>query len=196
MRERTRRGDRRARDRRRRDLRDGRAPRAPARRDDAPDARHRRPAAAWRAGERASGRSPRWTAPMSGSRSPPGRSRWAPRPRGSPTTTSARATSCSTAAFQIARQPVSNASWLAFSEGGGYERREWWSEEGWAWKPSERHHPPPGDRRRASAGARLPRRAGSRPTPSPGPTTRACPARRSGRRPRPEARGHVQPGSG
>jgi iron(II)-dependent oxidoreductase len=37
-------------------------------------------------------------------------------------------------AFQIARRPVSNASWLHFSEGGGYERREWWSDEGWAWK--------------------------------------------------------------
>jgi gamma-glutamyl hercynylcysteine S-oxide synthase len=38
------------------------------------------------------------------------------------------------AAFQIARQPVSNGSWMRFSEGGGYERREWWSAEGWAWK--------------------------------------------------------------
>ncbi|HSZ15181.1 MAG TPA: SUMF1/EgtB/PvdO family nonheme iron enzyme [Solirubrobacteraceae bacterium] len=37
-------------------------------------------------------------------------------------------------AFQIARRPVGNASWLRFSEGGGYERREWWSREGWAWK--------------------------------------------------------------
>jgi iron(II)-dependent oxidoreductase len=37
-------------------------------------------------------------------------------------------------AFQIARRPVTNASWLSFSEGGGYERREWWSDEGWAWK--------------------------------------------------------------
>jgi gamma-glutamyl hercynylcysteine S-oxide synthase len=37
-------------------------------------------------------------------------------------------------AFQIARRPVSNASWMSFSEGGGYERREWWSQEGWAWK--------------------------------------------------------------
>lgn len=37
-------------------------------------------------------------------------------------------------AFQIARRPVSNASWMRFSEGGGYERREWWSDEGWAWK--------------------------------------------------------------
>jgi gamma-glutamyl hercynylcysteine S-oxide synthase len=39
-----------------------------------------------------------------------------------------------TAAFSIARRPVSNASWMHFSEGGGYERREWWSAEGWAWK--------------------------------------------------------------
>jgi iron(II)-dependent oxidoreductase len=36
--------------------------------------------------------------------------------------------------FQIARRPVSNCSWMHFSEGGGYERREWWSDEGWAWK--------------------------------------------------------------
>ncbi len=39
-----------------------------------------------------------------------------------------------TGAFHIARRPVSKASWLRFSEGGGYERREWWSDEGWAWK--------------------------------------------------------------
>ncbi len=38
------------------------------------------------------------------------------------------------APFRIARRPVSNASWMHFSEGGGYERREWWSDEGWAWK--------------------------------------------------------------
>ena len=35
--------------------------------------------------------------------------------------------------FQIARQPVSNGDWLGFAEAGGYERREWWSPEGWAW---------------------------------------------------------------
>jgi gamma-glutamyl hercynylcysteine S-oxide synthase len=45
--------------------------------------------------------------------------------------------------FAIARRPVSNASWLGFSEGGGYERREWWSREGWAWKEEHdiTHHP-------------------------------------------------------
>jgi len=37
-------------------------------------------------------------------------------------------------AFRIARRPVTFASWLTFAEGGGYERREWWSDEGWAWK--------------------------------------------------------------
>jgi len=46
-------------------------------------------------------------------------------------------------AFQIARRPVSNAGWMGFSEGGGYERREWWSDEGWAWKLQHdiTHHP-------------------------------------------------------
>jgi iron(II)-dependent oxidoreductase len=37
-------------------------------------------------------------------------------------------------AYAIARTPVTNATWLSFAEGGGYERREWWSFEGWAWK--------------------------------------------------------------
>jgi iron(II)-dependent oxidoreductase len=37
-------------------------------------------------------------------------------------------------AFRIGRQPVTNGTWMRFAEGGGYERREWWSDEGWAWK--------------------------------------------------------------
>lgn len=46
-------------------------------------------------------------------------------------------------AFQIARRPVTTASWMRFAEGGGYERREWWSDEGWAWKEEYdiTHHP-------------------------------------------------------
>jgi iron(II)-dependent oxidoreductase len=46
-------------------------------------------------------------------------------------------------AFAIARRPVSAASWMRFAEGGGYERREWWSDEGWAWKEEHdiTHHP-------------------------------------------------------
>jgi iron(II)-dependent oxidoreductase len=45
--------------------------------------------------------------------------------------------------FSVARRPVTNASWMRFSEGGGYERREWWSDEGWAWKEEydTTHHP-------------------------------------------------------
>jgi gamma-glutamyl hercynylcysteine S-oxide synthase len=37
-------------------------------------------------------------------------------------------------AFRIARRPVTNASWRTFAEGGGYERREWWDREAFAWK--------------------------------------------------------------
>jgi iron(II)-dependent oxidoreductase len=37
-------------------------------------------------------------------------------------------------AFRIGRTPVTNATWLHFAEGGGYERREWWSDEAWHWK--------------------------------------------------------------
>jgi iron(II)-dependent oxidoreductase len=46
-------------------------------------------------------------------------------------------------AFAIARRPVTAASWMRFVEGGGYERREWWSDEGWAWKEEHdiTHHP-------------------------------------------------------
>jgi iron(II)-dependent oxidoreductase len=36
--------------------------------------------------------------------------------------------------FLIGRTPIANASYLNFVEGGGYERREWWSDEGWSWK--------------------------------------------------------------
>jgi gamma-glutamyl hercynylcysteine S-oxide synthase len=36
--------------------------------------------------------------------------------------------------FRIGRTAVSNATWLSFSEGGGYERREWWTDEAWHWK--------------------------------------------------------------
>jgi len=36
--------------------------------------------------------------------------------------------------YLIGRTPITNATYLRFVEGGGYERREWWSDEGWAWK--------------------------------------------------------------
>jgi iron(II)-dependent oxidoreductase len=36
--------------------------------------------------------------------------------------------------YLIGRSAITNATYLTFVEGGGYERREWWSDEGWAWK--------------------------------------------------------------
>ncbi len=36
--------------------------------------------------------------------------------------------------FLIGVTPIANATYLTFVEGGGYERREWWTDEGWAWK--------------------------------------------------------------
>jgi hypothetical protein len=29
---------------------------------------------------------------------------------------------------------VGTATYMQFAEGGGYVRREWWPDEGWAWK--------------------------------------------------------------
>ena len=36
--------------------------------------------------------------------------------------------------YRIGSTPITNATYLTFVEGGGYERREWWSDEGWSWK--------------------------------------------------------------
>jgi iron(II)-dependent oxidoreductase len=36
--------------------------------------------------------------------------------------------------YRIGLTPITNATYLTFVEGGGYQRREWWSDEGWAWK--------------------------------------------------------------
>ncbi len=37
-------------------------------------------------------------------------------------------------AFRMGRTPVTNGAYLHFVRDGGYERREWWCDEGWAWK--------------------------------------------------------------
>jgi iron(II)-dependent oxidoreductase len=39
--------------------------------------------------------------------------------------------------FRIARTPVANAEYAAFVDAGGYSRREYWSDEGWAWRSRE-----------------------------------------------------------
>jgi iron(II)-dependent oxidoreductase len=36
--------------------------------------------------------------------------------------------------FWIDTAPVSNGAYLAFMEAGGYECRDWWTDEGWAWR--------------------------------------------------------------
>jgi gamma-glutamyl hercynylcysteine S-oxide synthase len=44
--------------------------------------------------------------------------------------------------FRIARVPVTNAEYAAFVDAGGYSRREWWDEDGWAWKSREARQAP------------------------------------------------------
>lgn len=39
--------------------------------------------------------------------------------------------------FEIDRAPVTNGAYRRFVEDGGYERRELWSDEGWAWRERE-----------------------------------------------------------
>jgi ergothioneine biosynthesis protein EgtB len=41
-------------------------------------------------------------------------------------------------AFSISRAPVGQGEFAAFVDDGGYERREWWSDEGWRWREAER----------------------------------------------------------
>lgn len=40
-------------------------------------------------------------------------------------------------AFKLARVPVTNEEFARFVAEGGYERREFWSEEGWQWREKE-----------------------------------------------------------
>ena len=44
--------------------------------------------------------------------------------------------------FRIARTPVTNGEFLEFTRGGGYLRRDWWSDEGWLWKIAARAEAP------------------------------------------------------
>ncbi len=117
-------------------LRAGHPPRAPAQRDHAADAAARAPGRASRPPRRADAARPRRPDRPRADRDPRRRAcRSAPPPTASPTTTSARATRVDARPPSAsAAPPVTNATWLHFVEGGGYERREWWSDEGWSWK--------------------------------------------------------------
>jgi gamma-glutamyl hercynylcysteine S-oxide synthase len=39
--------------------------------------------------------------------------------------------------FRMSRTPVTNAQYAEFVEARGYSRREWWTDEGWAWRSRE-----------------------------------------------------------
>ena len=46
------------------------------------------------------------------------------------------------APFRIARAPVTNAEFAAFMDDGGYQRRDWWSSQGWVWRTKAKaQHP-------------------------------------------------------
>jgi iron(II)-dependent oxidoreductase len=49
---------------------------------------------------------------------------------------------CAIAPFAIARAPVTQAAFSTFVSEGGYDRRELWSDEGWAWRSSVRAEAP------------------------------------------------------
>jgi iron(II)-dependent oxidoreductase len=55
-------------------------------------------------------------------------------------------------AFRLARLPVTNAEYARFVEEGGYERREFWDEEGRAWREKENWTRPLYWRREAKGG--------------------------------------------
>lgn len=44
--------------------------------------------------------------------------------------------------FRIAKTAVTNADYKEFVDAGGYTRREWWSEQGWAWRQAARAEAP------------------------------------------------------
>ena len=44
--------------------------------------------------------------------------------------------------YWIAKYPVTNAQYARFIEDGGYQRREFWSDEGWAWREKEEREQP------------------------------------------------------
>lgn len=45
-------------------------------------------------------------------------------------------------AFEVTKYPVTNGEFLAFVEGGGYETRDYWTDEGWQWvQYRQAHHP-------------------------------------------------------
>ena len=70
--------------------------------------------------------------------------------------------------FEIDAQPVNWRQYAEFAEDGGYDRREWWSEEGWAWLLAGARRAPRGVEQFAGGvlverGGRLQRAPGGQP---------------------------------
>ena len=61
--------------------------------------------------------------------------------------------------FAIAKYPVTNFQWRRFVDAGGYARREWWSDAGWAWRTGTYASKAPEDYRKPLA-QRLPEKRG------------------------------------
>src|SRR5262245_65444043 len=59
------------------------------------------------------------------------------------------------APFRMARAPVTNAEFAAFVEEGGYQRREWWSSQGWVWRTKAQAERPLYWRREGKGGLRM-----------------------------------------
>ena len=121
---------------RRRPLRARPAPRAPALRDDAAGDRAgrlrdraRRPAST-----RARARRRRANGPRARRRPRRARARSAPTADGFAYDNERPRHQTDVRGFRIGRIPITNATYLHFVEGGGYERREWWTDEAWHWK--------------------------------------------------------------
>ena len=190
--------------RRRHRRRAGPPPRAAAQRDDAADASARpagrlRPASAATCRDR--DQRPGAHRARAGARSRAGRARSARRRRGFAYDNERPRHRTDVRGYLIGRTPITNATYLTFVEGGGYERREWWSDEGWSWKEDYDitttagldGRPPVGvaPARSSSHCTRTDRSStspGSRPTPSPVRTVLASPPKPSGRRRRPGIR--------
>lgn len=64
---------------------------------------------------------------------PPGRFELGARPHGFSYDNERQRHTVELSGFRIARHPVSNRQWRRFCERGGYEHREWWSDDGWEW---------------------------------------------------------------
>jgi iron(II)-dependent oxidoreductase len=68
--------------------------------------------------------------------------------------------------FEIDAFPVTNREYIRFIAEGGYTHREWWSEEGWAWREANKIEAPLSWQRDGQDGWRSREIGGARPVPA------------------------------